>query len=138
MRNKPYHRQESFAVASEQDNIRDKREDVSDYLQKGSFPKLKANTDNLWKRMDVPHEGWQCEGITDLSAPVGICEMCDQIIRYVHHMVHDAYRPLGVGCVVSAQARRYVDNHFSTEVFPNRESAIDGAFEALERLKSQK
>ena len=30
-----------------------------------------------------------------------------------------------------------VDNHFGSEVFPTREAAMDGAFEALERLKQQ-
>lgn len=56
---------------------------------------------NLWKRSDVPHEGWQCTGITDLGSPCGICEMCGkQIIRYAHHMRHPAYRKsITAGCV---------------------------------------
>lgn len=63
-----------------------------------------AEAQNLWKRDDVPHSGWRCVGITDLGAPCGVCEMCGyQIIRYVHHMVHDAYRPLNVGCVCAGK-----------------------------------
>ena len=63
-----------------------------------------AGTENLWKREDVPHSGWSCTGITDLGAPVGVCEMCgEQIIRYVHHMTHPHYHPLGVGCVCAGK-----------------------------------
>lgn len=63
-----------------------------------------ANTENLWKRDDVPHSGWQCVGVTDLGAPVGVCEMCGyQIIRYVHHMVHPQHRPLDVGCICAGK-----------------------------------
>lgn len=63
-----------------------------------------ANTDNLWKRDDVPHSGWQCVGITDLGTPSGVCEMCGhQIIRYVHHMVHPNYHSLDVGCVCAGK-----------------------------------
>jgi DNA helicase-2/ATP-dependent DNA helicase PcrA len=65
--------------------------------------KLK-NTGDLWKRDDVPHSGWKCTGVTDLGAPVGVCEMCGhQIIRYVHHMVHPDYGPLDVGCVCAGK-----------------------------------
>ena len=63
-----------------------------------------AESPNLWKRDDVPHSGWTCTGVTDLGAPVGICEMCGyQIIRYVHHMIHPAYHPLDVGCVCAGK-----------------------------------
>ena len=63
-----------------------------------------AGTENLWKRAAVPHSGWSCTGITDLGAPVGVCEMCgEQIIRYVHHMTHPHYHPLGVGCVCAGK-----------------------------------
>lgn len=56
---------------------------------------------NLWKRNDVPHTGWYCTGVIDLSAPVGTCRMCGyQIIRYVHVMRHNEYpRAIGAGCV---------------------------------------
>ena len=60
--------------------------------------------DNLWKRDDVPHFGWICTGVTDLGEPAAICEMCgQQIIRYVHHMVHPHYHPLRVGCVCAGK-----------------------------------
>ncbi len=95
---------EAFAVVSERESIRNESEEVSNCEQKEALAKLKADADNLWKRNDVPHTGWRCEGITDLGEPVGICEMCGyQIIRYVHHMVHDVYRPLGVGCVCAGK-----------------------------------
>ncbi len=60
---------------------------------------------NLWKRPDVPHEGWSCVGVIDLGAPVGICRMCGyQIIRYVHIMEHPAYpRKIGAGCVCAGK-----------------------------------
>lgn len=61
-------------------------------------------SDNLWKRDDVPKTGWSCVGVTDLGAPAGICEMCGhQIIRYVHHMVHPSYPNLDVGCVCAGR-----------------------------------
>ncbi|MBQ8002376.1 MAG: ATP-binding domain-containing protein, partial [Clostridia bacterium] len=53
---------------------------------------------------DVPKTGWRCRGVSDLGAPVGTCELCNrQIIRYVHHMVHNHYRPLDVGCVCAGK-----------------------------------
>lgn len=54
-----------------------------------------SECENLWKREDVPKEGWFCVGVTDLGAPVGVCQMCGhQIIRYVHHMCHLHYHSL--------------------------------------------
>lgn len=59
---------------------------------------------NLWKQEDVPHSGWSCTGVSDLGAPVGICQMCGyQIIRYAHHMIHPGYRSLTVGCVCAGR-----------------------------------
>lgn len=69
-------------------------------------PSVKSSdTDNLWKRDDVPHSGWECTGITDLGAPNGICKMCGkQIIRYVHHMRHMSYpHIIGAGCVCAGR-----------------------------------
>ena len=66
-------------------------------------PNLK-DYDNLWNRDDVPKTGWVCTGVTDLGAPVGVCEMCGhQIIRYVHHMFHPDFRSLGVGCICAGK-----------------------------------
>ncbi len=77
----------------------DKPVAVSDELKK----KL-ADSQNLWKRDDVPHTGWICVGVTDLGEPAAVCEMCGyQIIRYVHHMVHPNYRPLDVGCICAGK-----------------------------------
>ncbi|MDE6875435.1 MAG: UvrD-helicase domain-containing protein [Lachnospiraceae bacterium] len=65
---------------------------------------LKEASPNLWKRDDVPHTGWNCTGISDLGAPIGICEMCGyQIIRYAHHMEHPQYRNLTAGCVCAGK-----------------------------------
>ncbi len=60
--------------------------------------------ENLWKREDVPKSGWICTEVTDLGAPVGVCQMCGhQIIRYVHHMIHPLYRPLKGGCICAGK-----------------------------------
>src|SRR5262245_58588209 len=53
-----------------------------------------------WRLPGVPHKGWQCLDVEDLDEPSFICEMCEvQIIRYVHHMWHDDYGGLKVGCI---------------------------------------
>lgn len=58
----------------------------------------------LWEDPNVPKSGWTCVGVTDLGGPYAVCEMCGkQIIRYVHHMEHPHYRPLGVGCVCAGK-----------------------------------
>ena len=64
-----------------------------------------GNETNLWKRADVPHEGWTCVDIIDLGAPEGVCRMCGhQIIRYVHIMMHPNYpRAIGAGCVCAGK-----------------------------------
>lgn len=78
----------------------EKKEPVNEPQQ---LPNLK-DYDNLWKRDDVPKTGWVCTGVTDLGAPVGVCEMCgNQIIRYVHHMYHPDFRSLGVGCICAGK-----------------------------------
>ena len=84
-----------------------------------------ANTPNLWKRDDVPHEGWYCVGVTDLGAPCGVCEMCGyQIIRYVHHMVHNNYSgTLNVGCICAGKMEGDIEKAKKRERdFKNRES----------------
>ncbi len=86
--------------------------------------KLKENSPNLWKQEEVPHSGWNCVGVEDLGAPVGICEMCGyQIIRYAHHMEHPRYRSLSVGCVCAgrmegdvAEAKRREADFKNTQV----------------------
>lgn len=61
--------------------------------------------ENLWKRDDAPHSGWECVGIVDLGEPAGVCRMCGrQIIRYVHLMRHPAWwRTIGAGCVCAGR-----------------------------------
>lgn len=67
--------------------------------------------ENLWKRADVPHDGWVCIDVIDLGAPVGVCRMCGrQIIRYVHVMFHPNYpRRIGAGCVCAGRMEGDVD-----------------------------
>ncbi len=85
---------------------------------------------NLWKRNDVPHEGWTCEGVIDLGALVGTCRMCGkQIIRYVHVMRHPEYpRTIGAGCVCAGrmegdpEAARLRENAFKNRQQDGRRS----------------
>lgn len=73
-------------------------------------PKMNTSGTNLWERDDVPKTGWVCTGVTDLGAPVGICQMCGhQIIRYVHHMYHPEFGELDVGCVCTGRMEGDVD-----------------------------
>lgn len=83
-----------------------------------------ADFDNLWNCDDVPKTGWVCTGVSDLGAPVGVCEMCGhQIIRYVHHMYHPHYRSLGVGCVCAGKMEGDVEGAKQREQdFKNRQS----------------
>ena len=83
--------------------------------------------DNLWKRDDVPHTGWTCTGVSDLGSPCKICEMCGrQIIRYVHHMIHPRFRPLGVGCVCAGKMEGDIDAARKMERdLKNRQSRLD-------------
>ena len=85
--------------------------------------KLKES-DNLWKRVDVPKTGWVCTGVTDLGEPVGVCEMCGhQIIRYVHHMEHPAYRSLDVGCICAGKMEGNIEQAKKREQdFKNRQA----------------
>lgn len=86
MRNRP----------AEPDEAEEPQPDKAQRPQKSSL--------NLWKQEDVPRSGWSCVGVEDLGAPAGICQMCGyQIIRYVHHMEHPAYKPLSVGCVCAGK-----------------------------------
>lgn len=72
--------------------------------EQAALQKHLEECDNLWKRPDVPHSGWRCTGVADLGKPIGVCEMCGyQIIRYVHHMVHDSYPPVDAGCVCAGR-----------------------------------
>lgn len=92
-----------------------------------------AESDNLWKRDDVPHTGWTCIGITDLGEPCGVCEMCGyQIIRYVHHMVHPNYHQLNVGCVCAGKMEGNV------EAAKKREQEFKKKQSRLENFRNRK
>ena len=102
--------------------------------QPGEMPKRYRNApwakaedgeENLWKRDDVPHEGWVCVNIIDLGEPVGTCRMCGhQIIRYVHVMQHpDYYRTIGAGCVCAGRMEGNPDAAREREnAFKNRQA----------------
>jgi hypothetical protein len=57
-----------------------------------------------WRRLGVPHRGWDCVGYEDLGPDEDdfvTCEMCEMAeIRHVHTMSHPDYpQALEVGCV---------------------------------------
>ncbi|MGN1408818.1 MAG: ATP-dependent helicase [Eubacteriales bacterium] len=83
----------------------DKSELPEKYRNAEWLREVDEGEENLWKRSDVPHEGWKCVNIIDLGAPLGICRMCGyQIIRYVHVMEHPSYpRKIGAGCVCAGR-----------------------------------
>ncbi len=80
--------------------------------------------DNLWIRDDVPNTGWECEGITDLGEPLGVCQMCGrQIIRYEHHMTHPQYGNLDVGCICAGKMEGNIERAKQREQdFKNKEA----------------
>lgn len=73
--------------------------------------KFLEETDNLWKRDDVPHSGWTCIDVTDLGGPFGVCQMCGyQVIRYVHTMKHPDFPAiLGCGCICAGKMEGNID-----------------------------
>lgn len=73
---------------------------ISDKLRE-----MMANSSNHWDDPTFPKTGWICTGVTDLKAPVGICQMCGyQIIRYVHHMYHpETGYQLDCGCMCAGK-----------------------------------
>ena len=83
----------------------DPREASRDRLGREEWAQPAEGEENLWKRDDVPHEGWVCVDVIDLGEPAGICRMCGhQIIRYVHVMRHPDYpRTIGAGCVCAGR-----------------------------------
>ncbi len=98
-----------------------------------------GDEENLWKRDDVPHEGWECTGIVDLGEPVGTCRMCGhQIIRYVHIMRHPQYhRTIGAGCVCAGRMEGNPEGAREREnAFKNRQKRLE-TFMALPRKRSR-
>jgi len=95
--------------------------------------------ENLWKRDDVPHEGWECVDIIDLGQPVGVCRMCGhQIIRYVHVMRHPEYhRTIGAGCVCAGRMEGDIERAKAREnAFKNRLARLE-TFLTLPRKRSR-
>lgn len=92
--------------------------------QSAQLKALKENSPNLWKQENVPKTGWICVGVSDLGAPVGICEMCGyQIIRYAHHMEHPRYRSLIAGCVCAGKMEGNIAGAKQREAeFKNRQA----------------
>lgn len=79
-------------------------EELEEQAKADAVKKQLEDCDNLWKRDDVPHTGWICEGVTDLGGPYGVCQMCGyQIIRYVHHMYHPEYGRIDAGCICAGK-----------------------------------
>ncbi len=100
-------------------------------LEEPSEPKIAkpdlTKYENFWKRDDVPKTGWVCTGVTDLGAPVGVCQMCGyQIIRYVHHMVHENFNPLNVGCISAGKMECDIEGAKQREqYFKNKQKRRD-------------
>ena len=90
--------------------------------------------ENLWKRDDVPHDGWTCVDVIDLGEPVGVCRMCGhQIIRYVHVMRHPDYpRTIGAGCVCAGRMEG------DPEAARNREAAFKNRLARRETFTASK
>ncbi len=109
------------AARPDEDTVRE-----SDLLQI-----MKRKAPNLWKRDDVPHDGWTCSGVEDLGAPAGICEMCGyQIIRYAHHMEHPRYRSLTAGCVCAGKMEGDIEAARRREAeYKNRAKAADERYD---------
>lgn len=96
--------------------------------------------ENLWKRDDVPHEGWVCTAVIDLGEPVGTCRMCGhQIIRYVHVMRHpDWPSAIGAGCVCAGRMEGDPEKAKAREAaFKNRQARRE-TFVASKLKRSRK
>ncbi|WP_147297246.1 HNH endonuclease [Chromobacterium vaccinii] len=46
-----------------------------------------------------PASGWQYFGEDDLEDLIGTCDLCGSTIRFVHHVQHEHWEPMGVGTV---------------------------------------
>lgn len=116
---------EDVSETVEEIEITEDGEEIPD--EKEIPPELKAKLDaapNHWEDPNFPKTGWSCTGVTDLGAPVGICEMCGwQIIRYVHHMVHDSGLSLDCGCVCAGKLEGNIERAKKREsAFKNKEA----------------
>lgn len=67
-----------------------------------------------WNKPGIPHTDWIHIEVEELEEADFTCEMCDQEeIRYVHHLVHENYGDIAVGCVCA-------ESMCSDEVNPRR------------------
>lgn len=103
--------------------------DMSEKIKNADWNKTPdGDEENLWKRSDVPHDGWTCTDVIDLGEPVGTCRMCGhQIIRYVHIMMHPEYpRAIGAGCICAGKMEGSVEKAQEREnAFKNRMARIE-------------
>lgn len=119
---------EDVSETVEEIEITEDREDEEEIPDEKKIPpELKAKLDaapNHWEDPNFPKTGWSCTGVTDLGSPVGICEMCGwQIIRYVHHMVHDSGLSLDCGCVCAGKLEGNIERAKKREAaFKNKEA----------------
>ena len=91
-------------IMDESDFEMEEKEVESEASKEDEPVKIPKKSANLWKDEEVPHSGWNCVGVEDLGAPIGICEMCGyQIIRYAHRMEHPKFRNLICGCVCAGK-----------------------------------
>ncbi len=110
-------------VVSEMKEVKDEKQ-IKSYEERKEYKTPDMNGyENLWNNPDVPKNGWICTGVTDLGAPVGVCQMCGhQIIRYVHHMVHNEYGRLNVGCICAGKMEGNIEKAKQRENdFKNKE-----------------
>ena len=119
---------EDVSETVEEIEITEDREDEEEIPDEKEIPpELKAKLDaasNHWEDPNFPKTGWSCTSVTDLGAPVGICEMCGwQIIRYVHHMVHNSGLSLDCGCVCAGKLEGNIERAKKREsAFKNKEA----------------
>lgn len=115
---------EITAKLAEKENKPEKTENKNTAAQDARLKALKKDSPNLWKQENVPKTGWVCVGVSDLGAPVGICEMCGyQIIRYAHHMEHPKYKSLIAGCVCAGKMEGNIAGAKQREAeFKNRQA----------------
>lgn len=96
--------EERTEVPEEKRSKQPEPQHAEEAAEKAALTKRCEETQNLWKREDVPKTGWFFTGFTDLGAPCAVCQMCGhQIIRYVHHMHHPAYGSIDAGCVCAGK-----------------------------------
>ncbi len=116
-----------------------KKELPEKYRNAEWLKEIDLGEENLWKRDDVPHDGWHCVGVVDLGLPAGVCRMCGyQIIRYVHIMQHPSFhRKIGAGCVCAGRMDGDVERAKEREnALKNRQNRME-TFLSIKLKKSR-